>query len=169
MFVARVVLGLLIVLGGLIIAGRRLAYLYAVGRTAGPIEPGRVPDAGAALKAEIREVIGQRKLVRWTAPGWAHAFVFWGFCVLLLTIVEAFGAIVNPLFQIPVIGNWPALGFIEDLFALACLVAVGVFIVLRRRQAPSALGRSSRFYGCHLGPAWITLFRHRRRRPDRCC
>ena len=157
MYVVRLVLGLVIVIGGLVIAGRRLAYLYAVGRTGQPVEPGRVPDAGSAVKAELREVVGQRKLVRWTTPGWAHAFVFWGFCVLLLTIVEGFGAIVNPLFQIPVIGNWPVLGFVEDLFALACLGAVTVFTVLRRRQAPAALGRQSRFYGSHLGPAWITL------------
>ena len=32
-----------------------------------------------------------------------------------------------------------------------------MFTVLRRRQAPAALGRQSRFYGSHLGPAWITL------------
>mgnify|MGYP000317147857 CR=1 FL=1 len=37
--------------------------------------------------------VGQRKLVRWTTPGWAHAFVFWGFCVLLLTIIEAVGTL----------------------------------------------------------------------------
>ena len=157
MYVVRVVLGLLIVFGGLFVAGRRLAYLYAVGRTAQPVEPGRAPDVGAAVRAELREVVAQRKLVRWTVPGWAHAFVFWGFCVLLLTIVEGFGAIVNPLFQIPIVGNWPVLGFIEDLFALACVAAVVVFTVLRRRQAPAALGRQSRFYGSHLGPAWITL------------
>ena len=157
MFAVRVVLGLLIVLGGLVIAGRRLAYLYSVGRTAQAVEPGRPRDLKEAASSWLGEVVAQRKLVRWTAPGWAHAFVFWGFCVLLLTIVEAFGAIVNPLFQIPVIGNWPALGFIEDLMALACLGAVIVFVILRRRQAPQALGRSSRFYGSHLGPAWITL------------
>ena len=129
MFAVRVVLGLLIVLGGLVIAGRRLAYLYSVGRTAQAVEPGRPRDLKEAASSWLGEVVAQRKLVRWTAPGWAHAFVFWGFCVLLLTIVEAFGAIVNPLFQIPVIGNWPALGFIEDLMALACLGAVIVFVL----------------------------------------
>ncbi len=157
MYAVRLILGILIVVVGLTLAGRRLAYLYRVGTLGQRVEPWRMPAAGEAIKAELVEVAAQRKLLRWTAPGLAHAAVFWGFCVLLLTIVEAFGAIFNPTFQIPIIGNWPALGFIQDLFALLCVAAVVAFAVIRFREAPKDQGRGSRFFGSHLGPAWIVL------------
>ena len=155
MYAVRLILGILIVVVGLTLAGRRLAYLYRVGTLGQRVEPWRMPAAGEAIKAELVEVAAQRKLLRWTAPGLAHAAVFWGFCVLLLTIVEAFGAIFNPTFQIPIIGNWPALGFIQDLFALLCVAAVVAFAVIRFREAPKDQGRGSRFFGSHLGPAWM--------------
>ena len=41
-------------------------------------------------RAQLSEVIGQRKLLKWSIPGAAHAATFWGFIVLLLTIIEAY-------------------------------------------------------------------------------
>ncbi|HET9020888.1 MAG TPA: (Fe-S)-binding protein [Ornithinibacter sp.] len=148
--------GMTIVLLG--IAGARLLFLYRVGRSAQPIEPGRVSRTGDIARAEVVEVAGQRKLLRWTAPGVAHLAVFWGFMVLVLTIIEGFGALFSPTFHIPVIGTWPALGFVEDLFAVFCLLAVAAFTVIRLRESPKEHGRSSRFFGSHLGAAWFTLF-----------
>ena len=42
------------------------------------------------LRAQLSEVIGQRKLLKWSIPGAVHAATFWGFIVLLLTIIEAY-------------------------------------------------------------------------------
>ena len=156
--VVRLVLGLVMTVVLLGIAGRRLAFLYRLGRTGQPVEAGRRGAFATTVKAELAEVAGQRRLLRWTAPGAAHAAVFWGFLVLLLTILEAFGSLVDATFQIPVVGNWPALGFVEDLFALLCLAAVLAFVVIRLREAPAERGRGSRFFGSHLGAAWFTLF-----------
>ncbi len=82
----------------------------------------------------------------------------WGFTVLLLTIIEAYGSLFQRTFHIPLIGtdNW--LGFVEDFFATAVLVSLVVFSVIRVRNAPSRKERSSRFYGSHLGAAWLVLF-----------
>ncbi len=113
--VVRLVLGLVMTVVLLGIAGRRLAFLYRLGRTGQPVEAGRRGAVATTVKAELAEVAGQRRLLRWTAPGAAHAAVFWGFLVFLLTILEAFGSLVDATFQIPVVGNWPALGFVEDL------------------------------------------------------
>ncbi len=140
------------------IAGRRLAYLYRIGRAGQPLEPGRRGSTGDIAKAEIVEVAAQRKLLRWTGPGLAHAAVFWGFCVLVLTILEGFGSLFSSRFQLPVVGNWPILGFAEDLFALLCVGAVVAFAVIRFRESPKEQGRGSRFFGSHLGPAWFVLF-----------
>ena len=158
MATVRLVLGLGMTIVLLGIAGVRLLFLYRVGTSAQPIEPGRVSRTGDIARAEVVEVAGQRKLLRWTAPGLAHLAVFWGFMVLVLTIIEGFGALFSPTFQIPVIGNWPALGFVEDLFAVLCLLAVAAFTVIRLRESPKEHGRSSRFFGSHLGAAWFTLF-----------
>ncbi len=53
-------------------------------------------------------------------PGIAHALTFWGFIVLFLTIIEAYGALFSKHFAIPLIGTWAWVGFAEDLFAVAC-------------------------------------------------
>src|SRR5262249_4205214 len=106
-------------------------------------------------RGELAEVLGQRKLLRWTGPGLAHFFTFWGFLILGLTILEAYGALVWRDFHIPLVGRWRALGFAEDFFAVAVLVALAAFTVFRIRQAPAPRQRDSRFYGAHPGPARV--------------
>jgi Fe-S oxidoreductase len=105
-------------------------------------------------RAEVTEVIGQRKLLAWTVPGLAHAFTFWAFLVLGLTILEAYGALFDADFGV---GHWAALGFVEDVFATAVLIALVVFTVIRYRNSPGRRGRASRFYGSHTGAAWLIL------------
>ena len=103
-------------------------------------------------------MLGQRRLLKWSVPGLAHFFTFWGFVILNLTILEAFGALlINRDFHIPLVGTWQALGFIEDLFAVAVLLGLATFAVLRVRNAPARRQRDSRFYGSHSGPAWVIL------------
>src|SRR5690348_16385726 len=88
-------------------AGRRALVLYRLGRTGQPADPGRTQGVGARVRAELVEVLGQRKLFKWSAPGLAHAFTFWGFLVLGLTLIEGYGALFQRDFHIPVIGRWP--------------------------------------------------------------
>jgi Fe-S oxidoreductase/TM2 domain-containing membrane protein YozV len=90
-------------------------------------------------------------------PGLAHAFTFWGFCVLVLTIIEAYGALFKKNFAIAGIGHAAFIGFVEDVSACAVLVALCVFGVIRVRSSPKRKGRASRFYGSHTATAWITL------------
>jgi Fe-S oxidoreductase len=158
--VVRVVVGLLLTLAAAAIAGRRLLMLYRLGRAGQPVPPsaGRPRDPRLATRAEAVEVLGQRKLLKWSVPGLAHAFTFWGFLILGLTILEAYGALFDRDFHIPVIGTWPAIGFLEDFFAVAVLVALVVFIVIRVKNNPAREGRRSRFFGSHTGAAWLVLF-----------
>jgi hypothetical protein len=85
---------------------------------------------------EAAEVIGQRKLLKWTLPGAAHAATFWGFIVLLLTIIEAYGDLFSKMFAIPGIGHWSFVGFIQDLFAVGVLAGIITFAVIRPRNNP---------------------------------
>src|SRR6201999_705528 len=94
-----------------------------------------------AVTAEIRDVFAQGKLLRWSIPGAAHALVFWGFIVLLLTVVEALGGLFQRTFAIPLLGHLSVVGFVEDLFALLVLVGVVAFMAIRVRSSVSRLGR----------------------------
>ena len=79
---------------------------------------------------------GQRKLLQWTVPGLAHFFTMWGFTILLLTIIEAYGALFDTDFHIPLHRHWDWVGFVEDFFAVAVLIALVVFTVIRLDRTP---------------------------------
>jgi Fe-S oxidoreductase len=154
----RIILGIGITVVGFGIAARRFHWLSRLIRAGKEPNPSRtrgsiVPKA----EAEVTEVAGQRKLLQWTVPGLAHFFTMWGFTILLLTIIEAYGDLFDTDFHIPIIGTWNWVGFIEDFFTCAVLAALIVFAIIRLRQAPSRLERKSRFYGSHTEAAWFVL------------
>ncbi len=155
MMAARAALGITIALIALAIAVRRLIWLFRLMQTGQP-SPDRLA-IGKFIRTQLVEVFGQRRLLQWSVPGLAHFFTFWGFVILAATIVEAFGALFVRDFAIPVIGHSPVLGFLEDFFAVAVLVALATFSVLRIGQAPERRHRASRFYGSHTGAAWVIL------------
>jgi Fe-S oxidoreductase len=158
--VLRMTVGLVVTALALAVVGQRLWWLVRLGRTGQPA-PERVASVrehpGTDIETQATEVIGQRKLLKWTVPGTAHAATFWGFLVLLLTIIEAYGDLFSRTFAIPGIGTWPVIGFIEDLFAVAVLAALVTFTVIRYRNAPQRRGRASRFFGSHTRAAWVVL------------
>ena len=158
--VARMIIGLVLTVVAFAVAGRRLWWLKRLALSGQPA-PERVAYArshpGGEAEAQLAEVVGQRKLLRWTVPGAAHAAVFWGFIVLLLTIIEAYGALFSRTFAIPGIGHWAAVGFAEDLFSVGVLAGLVTFTVIRLRHSPRAEGRRSRFFGSHTRAAWVVL------------
>ncbi|ADG90097.1 Fe-S oxidoreductase [Thermobispora bispora] len=149
------------------VAARRVLFLYRLA-TSGQPAPERLEYAkaniGAEIKAQLVEVFGQRKLLKWTPSGVAHFFVMWAFFILLTVYIEAYGAIIQGAitghadFHIPIIGTWPVLGFLQDFIAVACLLGLIVFAAIRVKNSPKRLGRQSRFAGSHLGGAWLVLF-----------
>ena len=153
----RFLVGAAIMLAGLGLAGARLTWLARLVRSGAPA-PGRLAGAPARVTAELVEVLGQRKLFKRWRSGLPHALVFWGFLILLFTIIEALGnTFISKDFAIPVIGHASALGFIEDLFTVIVLAGLLVFSVTRLVDSPQRRGRTSRFYGSHTRAAWITL------------
>jgi hypothetical protein len=157
---ARVIIGLGLTVIAFAVAGRRVWWLGRLAFSGQPA-PERVAYARShpAREAEtqLTEVIGQRKLLKWSVPGAAHAATFWGFIVLLLTIIEAYGALFSRTFAIPWIGHWAFIGFIEDLFAVGVLAGIVTFTVIRVRSNPHKEGRRSRFFGSHTRAAWVVL------------
>ena len=153
----RLVIGLTLTILTLAVAARRVRWLYALLRSGQP-DIHRSQDLGPRLRAQLVEVFGQRKLLTWSAPGLAHLFTFWGFVILGSVYLEAYGALFDKDFAIPLVGRWAVLGFLQDFIALAVLVSIITFAVIRVRQAPERRERASRFYGSHTGPAWLILF-----------
>ena len=152
----RIAIGLAVTVIALALASRRFYWLSRLIRSGQPA-PGRAANYGRKAEAEVTEVAGQRKLLKWTVPGLAHFFTMWGFTILLLTIIEAYGSLFVVNFHIPGIGQWAFIGFIEDFFAVAVLVSLCVFTAIRIKNAPSRKERSSRFYGSHTRAAWAVL------------
>jgi Fe-S oxidoreductase len=156
------ILGLVLNAIALPLAGRRVVFLYRL-ITSGQPAPDRVENVtkrtGSALGNQLVEVLGQRKLLKWSIPGAAHAAVMYAFLILATVYVEAYGVLLSrdPKWHLLFIGQWGPLGFLQDLIAVLALVGLVVFSIIRFKNTPKKLGRRSRFSGSHLGGAWVVL------------
>ncbi len=129
---------------------RLLARLNALGRSVD-----RSGDLPRRIAREGSHVLAQRKLFQRFVPGLMHALIFWGFLVLLTTIAEAMGQVVDPDFALPWIGRSAWLGLVQDVFGVLVLVGVAIALWIRSVQRPE------RFVGSHARDAyrilgWIT-------------
>jgi Fe-S oxidoreductase len=156
----RLIIGLLMTAVVLMFAAKRVLWLTNLIRSGQKTsdEHGRKDHLNTRITTQITEVFGQTRLLKWTIPGIAHFFTMWGFFILASVYLEAYGVLFNPKFAIPFIGHWDALGFLQDFFALAVLLGIATFAVIRLRSEPKEHGRDSRFYGSHTGGAWLILF-----------
>jgi Fe-S oxidoreductase len=113
--------------GFFVFSVRRMIQLIAIGKP-----ENRLDHISQRLKNLITVALGQSKLFREPIPGLMHAFIFWGFLVLLTSILEAIGEGLSSGLTLSFIGIfYQPLQFFQDLFA--GLVMVGVFIALYRR------------------------------------
>jgi Fe-S oxidoreductase len=153
----RMTLGIVITVVGLAFALRRGIWLSRLIKSGQPLA-GRTEHLGQRIGTHLAEVFGQRKLLKWSAPGLAHFFTFWGFVILATVYLEAYGSLFDDRFSIWWVGHWAVLGFLQDFIAFAVLVSLVTFTVIRIRQAPDRRARASRFYGSHLGGDRLILF-----------
>ena len=106
--------------GGLFLARvRRLAGML---RAAPPVQ--RSDDVPRRIRNEAVIVLGQRKLLQRLGPGLAHAFIFWGFLVLLPTILIAMIGAVDRRATLPWLGHQGWYALLQDLFAVLVLYGV---------------------------------------------
>lgn len=138
---------LLALAGGLFALRARL--LFRLVRLGRPVD--RTQDVPVRVRREVTVVLGQRKLLQRLVPGAMHAFIFWGFLVLLTTIVEAMGQAVDRTFAIPLIGQAGWLGLVQDLFGVLVVAGVLMAFAIRKLQRPD------RFVGSHMQEADLIL------------
>jgi Fe-S oxidoreductase len=156
----RLIIGLLMTAVVLAFAAKRVLWLTNLIRSGQKTsdEHGRKDHLDTRITTQIKEVFGQTRLLKWSLPGIAHFFTMWGFFILGTVYLEAYGTLFNPAFHIPLVGKWNALGFLQDFIALAVLAGITTFAIIRVAREPKKHGRDSRFYGSHLGGAWLILF-----------
>jgi Fe-S oxidoreductase len=102
-------------------------------------------------RRELSHVLGQRKLFQKAVPGLMHAFIFWGFLILLPTILEAMLAAIDRDWTLPSLGHVAWFAFLQDLFATLVIVGVFTAFFIRKVQRPD------RFRGSHMEEADLIL------------
>jgi Fe-S oxidoreductase len=152
----RAGVGTLIIVVAAVFALRRAWFLFTLIKS-GDKAVDRTSEVPARMEVELTEVLGQRKLLKWSGPGISHVLVFAGFLILALTVVEAFVELFIHGFAFPFIGTWPVARFLEDLFIVLVSIGIVGFLFIRLRNKPSEQGRWSRFYGSHTSGAWVVL------------
>ena len=162
MFWLTLIIGLAGIAVTLFLAGKRVLFLWNLFKSGQPA-PDRVAsvkrDPKADVEDQVTEVLGQRKLLKWTIPGLAHFFVMWAFFLLATVYLEAFVGLFFGLdAHIPILQTWGPIGFVQDFIAVMCFLGLVVFSIIRIKNAPSRLDRKSRFKGSHTGGAWLILF-----------
>jgi Fe-S oxidoreductase len=114
-------------LGFFVLSLRNMIRLISIGKT-----ENRLDHVSQRLKKMLTVAIGQTKLFRDPIPGLMHAFIFWGFMVLLSSVVEAIGEGLVPGFSLNFLGVlYQPLQFCQELFA--GLVLVGLTVAFYRR------------------------------------
>jgi Fe-S oxidoreductase/nitrate reductase gamma subunit len=96
-------------------------------------------------------VLGQRRLLARPGPGLLHALIFWGFLVLLPTILIALIGAVDRRATLPWLGAQGVYILLSEIFALLVLVGVVGALWIRKVQRPR------RFEGSHLAEADLIL------------
>jgi Fe-S oxidoreductase len=127
----------------------RIRFLWTLLQAAPPVDrPAEIPRR---LRNEATIVLGQRKLLQRAGPGLAHAFIFWGFLVLLPSILIAMVGVVDKRATLPWLGHQGWYALFQDIFAVLVLVGVAAALWIRKVQRPE------RFRGSHLGEADLIL------------
>ena len=102
----------LLLIVGLAIFGRTMVHKIRLLMALEPAD--RANHIKARLKNLIVLAMGQKRLVgrkKERASGLMHAFIFWGFCVLLIRSLTLYGEGFIPGYQLPLFGDQYILGY----------------------------------------------------------
>jgi Fe-S oxidoreductase len=148
----------ILVLLALLVAGGVFG-LRAYRRLWDNMRRGQPAGAFGQVRERVRGLVvfvaGQRRLFRFLPPGIAHFFMFWGFSILFLTIlqsiVEGLAAFANPHLVVPILGTFGPLALIQDCLIVAVIGAVSYALYLRVFVNPE------RYAGSHKRQAIMVL------------
>jgi Fe-S oxidoreductase len=118
---------------------RRARWHMAILREGLPLD--RSDRIGARIASLVVFVFGQRRLLQDLGPGLTHAFVFWGFVVLLATTGNYItNGLVETILAWPFGGFlWSVVTFIANVFIGLVLASVIYYVVRRTVTRPARL------------------------------
>jgi len=151
-----------------VLGARAIVRTVAVGRPA----PGRTSEPWLRTWLVVRLLLGHGRFQHRPGVKVAHWAVMLSFPILFLTLISGYGQIIDPRFALPLIGHWPPLEWLTEIFAWLSLAGIVLLIVVRQRSHPrrgaaavssvSAAGasapegpRASRFFGSNAGQAYF--------------
>ncbi|MEO6019642.1 MAG: (Fe-S)-binding protein, partial [Knoellia sp.] len=125
----------------------RFVALYRVGQA----DPRRTDTPLARTWTLAKEFLGHTRMSRLPVVAVAHWFTALSFMLLFGTLVTAFGQLLKPEWQLPIIGHFPPYEWLTEFFAWTGFVGIVVLMVIRQikhpRSASGENGRNSRFFG----------------------
>ena len=143
---AAIVVSLALTVVAVALAARAVSQMFAVIQLGQPAFE-RTNSPAQRTVTMLRETVCHTRMLKWTWIGAAHWFVFFGFILLFLTLLTAYGQIFDSGFALPVIGHWRPLEWLIEIVGWVMLVSIVALIVVRLVRHPKRLGRSSRFSG----------------------
>jgi len=127
------------IVAAIVLFWRRARWHVAILREGRPLD--RFDRVGARIASLGVFVFGQRRLLQDLGPGLAHAFVFWGFLVLLLTTGNYLtNGLVEAIVGWPFGGFlWSVVTFFANIFVGLVLASVIYYVVRRTVVRPTRL------------------------------
>ncbi len=105
----------------------------------------------ARVRAFFVYVVAQGRLLRWPFAGVLHAFIFWGFVVLLTAIAQGIVEALWQGFRFDQLPGSGAIAFLQDLFFFVVICGIAMALFNRLVINPT------RFRGSHRGDAILIL------------
>ena len=121
---------------------------------------GRWRPVGPRLASMLREALGHEKFRHNSVVRIAHWTVMVSFPVLLVTLVDGYGQVVEPRWTVPALGHFAPLEWLIEAIAWLSLVGIVWLVVTRQLVRPRAgqderRRRASRFFGSSAGQAYF--------------
>ncbi len=155
MQIFALVVSLAITTVGIVLFVKAIRQILATLRIGQPAV-GRSDDKAARWTNLAKETLGHTRMLQWTAVGAAHWFIFIGFGLLFLTLLTAFGQLVDAHFVLPVIGHFFLYEWASEFFTLMMLIAIVALIGYRvTRPKERTRGSKGRFYGSTMWQAYF--------------
>jgi Fe-S oxidoreductase len=102
----------------------------------GQPDPERFAGKGARLRTMVAETLGHTRMLRWTVVGAAHWFVMIAFITLTTLVLEAYFEVINPAWELPILGGWTPYGLVTEIIGALGLPAILVLMAIRLINRP---------------------------------
>ncbi|MGL5811282.1 MAG: heterodisulfide reductase-related iron-sulfur binding cluster [Nocardioides sp.] len=145
---------------GMTLFARMAGHIVSVVRAGRPIT--RTDRPAARLRTTLRETLLHTRMLQWTAVGVAHWLIMIGFGLLFLTLVTAYGQLLDPHFALPLIGHSPPFEWATEALAWAMVLTIVPFMIYRyTRPHDRVRGNAGRLFGSTMWQGyfveWVIL------------